>query len=48
MKTRSVHNPILAVMLSALSVVVSAIIVISVITAPRRRAPLPPTKTKNK
>ncbi|MDE6618486.1 MAG: hypothetical protein K2K13_05635, partial [Clostridiales bacterium] len=36
MKTRSVHNPILAVMISALSVVISAIIAISVITAPRR------------
>lgn len=36
MKTRSVHNPILAVMLSALSVVISAIIAISVIAAPRR------------
>ncbi|MDE7107231.1 MAG: hypothetical protein K2O39_02805, partial [Clostridiales bacterium] len=36
MKTRSVHNPILAVMLSALSVVISAIIAISVIMSPRR------------
>ncbi|MDE5593596.1 MAG: hypothetical protein K2I75_06665 [Clostridiales bacterium] len=36
MKTRSVRNPILAVMLSALSVVISVIIAISVITAPRR------------
>ncbi len=36
MRTRSVHNPILALMLSALCMVISAIIAISVFAAPRR------------